>query len=640
MKKVFFLTILVVSISCSSNKEIFTDQDFSEEPISTILSMNAHSVIRNSETVVEIVDEGTAYYTVKEAKTIYDKSNKELAELVIFYDQLRKIEYIKANILDKEGKIIKSFTEDDAFDYSAGDGFSFFSDNRVKVLGLYHNSFPYTVEFEYKMKYDGTMFLPTWYPQMPGQSVTKASLKVIDKTGNGVRFFSKNLKDTVKVNYVDGNKELSWDVNFLTAKEREVLGPPAQEILPVVMIAPTKFEIENSYGDASNWKDFGKWYYELGEGSRVLSNEAKREVLSKIEGLTDEKQIVYALYNYLQTKTRYVSIQLGLGGWKPFPAEYVYENEYGDCKALTNYMLAILEEAGIKSNAVLIRNGISSPPMISEFSSNQFNHVILRVELSNGEVIWLECTSKYYPPGHIGGGNEGKEALMISENGGEIIKTPESSEAENVSATLSKIKIDADGTAELEATRKTKGIIQGDILNTLKPISEKAREEWLTRQLNFNDFNIVEASFDNIVNSKDESSYFFKLNLKDYVSQTSSRLFVPLNKLNAWYFKPEVQEKRNQEIWLPYLFTEEDISVFELPSGYEIESIPKNFRVDKNFGNYSVDYSMSEEGEVVLTRKLMITSKRLPADSYDDFRDFFTAITQSDNNNLVLVRTE
>lgn len=637
--KLLIIVSLVLTACKSEEALIFEEASFQEEPVASILSLNAHSVIRDSEMLVEVKSTSETNVTIKKATTIFKKENKEAGNLIVYYSPLNEIEYIKANIIDRNGDIVKSLSEQDASDYSAYDGFSFFSDNRVKVLDLNYGSFPYTVEVEYRMRYNGGLFLPTWYPQIPGQGVQRASLKVVDYT-NGVRYHTKNLNTEPVVKDTMGAKSIRWDVEFLAAKEREEYGPPVQEILPSVVLAPSKFEIENTSGDASNWKEFGKWYYALGEGSRELSPEAIQEVEEVISGLSSESDKIKALYNYLQNKTRYVSIQLGIGGWKPFSAQYVFENEYGDCKALTNYMQAILEHIGIKSNPVLIRRGVSEPAIISEFSSNQFNHVLLRVELENGEIMWLECTSKYFSPGHIGSGNEDRDALMISNEGGEIIRTPESNSSENISSSVSKIKIDGSGKVTMNTTQTNTGVLQENVQYSLLPISDAAKVEWLERRISANNFDILDTDFSGIENTESKVSYSYILDFKNYTTISSSRIFVPLETINSWSFNPDRDANRKQEIWLPYVFTERDTSVYILPEGYEVEAMPRKASFQTDFANYSIDYVVGEDGNLTLERELVINKKRLAPESYTDFREFFRNVSRSDNKQLVLVQKD
>ena len=153
---------------------------------------------------------------------------------------------------------------------------------------------------------------------------------------------------------------------------------------------------------------------------------------------------------------------MGIGGWKPFPARYVFNNSYGDCKALTNYMLAALEYVGITANAVLI-NATSSRPLIEEFSGNQFNHVILRVVLDNGEEIWLECTSKYLPPNNLGDGYS-KKALLVSKDGGEIVSTPEFTYMDNAQISTYEMVIDEEGSALIGGELTYSGANQSRVL--------------------------------------------------------------------------------------------------------------------------------------------------------------------------------
>ena len=97
---------------------------------------------------------------------------------------------------------------------------------------------------------------------------------------------------------------------------------------------------------------------------------------------------------------QYISIKLGIGGWQPLTAKFVSEKGYGDCKALTNLMMALLKEAGIKSNYVLILAGADENDINTSFPASYFNHVICAVPMA-ADTVWLECTSQVKDPGYM-----------------------------------------------------------------------------------------------------------------------------------------------------------------------------------------------------------------------------------------------
>lgn len=278
-----------------------------------------------------------------------------------------------------------------------------------------------------------------------------------------------------------------------------------------MLVAPGEFEIEGTVGDARTWETFGKWYYDLGAQTRALPDAAKAEIDALVKGVENEREIVAILFNYLQEKNRYVSIQLGIGGWKPFPAEFVFDNSYGDCKALTNYMLAALEYVGIDAHAVLI-NASADRPLIEDFPGNQFNHVVLRVTLENGEEIWLECTSKYLPPNNLGNGYS-KKALLVSAEGGTVVETPDVTNQNNKKVSVYSINIDEQGHAKIEGELAYQGASQGRVLYQLLSVSEAKKTEWLEDMLPTDHKSIELADFSGVDSKKDITSIKYKAQL-------------------------------------------------------------------------------------------------------------------------------
>ena len=138
--------------------------------------------------------------------------------------------------------------------------------------------------------------------------------------------------------------------------------------------------------------------------------------------VTNKQEQIKILYHYLQDETRYVNISIKTGGLKPFPAAFVTEKKYGDCKALTNYMKAMLSHIGITSYYSKIFAADAVKNIDKSFPSQQFNHVILCVPFEK-DTIWLDCTSKG-PFNYLGTFTQNRDAYIIKKNSSFFAKTP------------------------------------------------------------------------------------------------------------------------------------------------------------------------------------------------------------------------
>lgn len=636
MRTVLSICLLVTMYGCGQQKVLFETNPELLKPVSDIYKLGAHSTVRAQETVLTFYDRDHAEYKEHGVVTVLDEEHRNAGSFEMYYDQFRKLEYINVQVRNNAGIIVRNYTIKDANDYSAS-GSNFFSDVRVKVIEAHHYSYPYTVEYEYKYRYSGTLNLPPWYPKSFSQSIEKASFEIIDYTKGNLRYFSRNIEDAPVIQEYPEYTSTKWKLAMELASPREVYSPPYSEIFPNVLTSASSFKVGKSTGNASNWKLFGDWYYELSKGKRKLPAAAKSEIDRLISGIEDERERVKMLYKYMQDQVRYVSIQLGLGGWEPYPADFVYQNKYGDCKALVNFMHAILEYAGIEAQPALIRNGIQSPEVVADFPSNQFNHVVLRVTLENGEIMWLECTSKYIKPGRIGAGNEGKNALLVTSSGGEIIRTEVSEADENVAVRVTEVKLQAGGSAKLNSNLQNKGAMDDDLLHQLKPLSQKKREEWLVKSFSLNDFSLQSYQFFGLDEDHVETGYHTELEVRDFASATSKRLFVPVNKLNQWKVYIPDEEYRSTSLQLPYKFSEVDSTVFKLPEGYIIEALPESMQIENRFGKFSLAVSEGK-GKVMMKRELVIGQQEIEKSEYENFKSFFTTVNKADQAQFVIVQ--
>ncbi|GAB5408194.1 MAG: hypothetical protein BalsKO_05590 [Balneolaceae bacterium] len=632
----FYLGLIVLLGSCAKPGMMYQFASTNYDDINPKYLTNAHSTVRESNIELVIHDPSLATYIEQVAITIHNEEHSDLSIIGVDYDNLSKVNYLNVRLIDKNGSVLKTFSMNDAYDYSQYDGFSFLTDNRIKLIDASSNRYPYTIEYEYSKTLYGTLNLPNWYPSLPDQSVELSSFSIID-FNTGVRTHPVNFEQGLDGGELTNKPGKTWFYNNKSAIAVEPYSPVLENI-PYMLVSPGKFEIGGSKGDATSWNSFGKWYYELGAETRDLPSTTKAEIDALIKDVQNEEEIVSILFNYLQEKNRYVSIQLGIGGWKPFPASFVHENSYGDCKALTNFMLAALEYVGIEAHAVLI-DASSGIPLIEEFPGNQFNHVVLRVTLENREEIWLECTSKYLPPNNLGDGFS-KKALLVSEQGGKIVETPNSTYSENGKVSVYTIKINEDGSADLNVNWTYSGASIASVVYQILPVSISERNKWLESMLSVDENSVKQADFSKVNSTRQSSEIDFVVNIEKYANASNKRLFIPLNKLNKWDLKLENSNNRSLPVRFNYAFTEIDTLHFDVPEGYEIETLPRLGSAEYDFATVEQEVSQIGESRFLYTRSLSLKDREIKAEHYLELEEFFNELRRLDNQQLVLVRKE
>ncbi|MCB0661752.1 MAG: hypothetical protein KDC24_03345, partial [Saprospiraceae bacterium] len=348
---------------------------------------------------------------------------------------------------------------------------------------------------------------------------------------------------------------------------------------------------------------------------------------------TSTKEKIKVLYKYMQDQCRYVSVQIGIGGWQTFPASYVEENKYGDCKALSNYMKALLKVAGIESFMVIISAG-DDPEFVDEnFVQPSFNHAILYVP---EEDMFIECTSKNNPAGYLGDFTDDRLALICGKDGGYLKRTPTYNYTYNTSFNTTDIFFDHNG----NATVNEKQVIQGMehdfyrmALNYITETELKDRivEEYSTPPRSMDKFEMVVAQ-DNPTVSINESFTFNRL-----ASKAGNRLFIPLAPLKNDYEAPEASDNRKHPYQIPYGFTHIDTVIYHFPEKYEIENLSlENTTIDEPFGSFSIQI-LKGENELTIVRKLVRKKVTILARSYNRYLEFYKSIKKLDNNKLILV---
>lgn len=630
MRRLLFpkiLLLLLISISGFS-------QNYHAASITDSLKEKAVAVIRNHEEVLTIVDKGKASYSVKHAITILSKGGDKYSNLIIYYNGFRKVRNITGTVYDANNKIIKRIKQKDIKDVSNVSDFSLYEENRVKYVEQFVNTYPYTVVYEYTIDYKGILHFPVWWPQPSSDiSVEKSTLRVISNKSVSFRYKQQNISEAPKITEKGNEKHTIWTVHNIKAFEPEPMAPPSSDYMPFVMLAPDWFEIEGYEGVMSDWQRFGEWLMKINTNRDNLPEETKQELKTLIGTEKDKYIIAKKLYEYLQNKVRYVSIQLGIGGWQPFDAEIVDKNSYGDCKALSNYMYTLLKAFDIESHYTVVKAGKGKANIFTDFPCSQFNHAILCIPF-DGDTTYLECTDTDSPFGYIGNFTDDRDVLIVTPEGGKIVHTTVYPDTVNTQTRTINAIIDENGDLKTKVTTNYQGL-QYDNVSWLAEQSKEDQEKRLYKRIGIPNMSIHNFGFELNKNRIPLAVENIEFSTKKFASKTGNRMFLKLNVLNNRTFIPKELDKRERDIMQNYAFVDCDTVIFEIPNSYSVEYKPENKTLKTKFGTYGFSVSQ-QENKIIYIRKVHMYKKRFDAEKYDNLIAFYKEMVNSDKEKMVL----
>jgi hypothetical protein len=367
----------------------------------------------------------------------------------------------------------------------------------------------------------------------------------------------------------------------------------------------------------------------------MLPEATRMKIADLTRPFTTTEDKVRVVYNYLQQKTRYVSIQLGIGGFQPFEAKIVDETGYGDCKALSNYTVALLEAAGIKAHYTLVMAGDDEPDMDTSFPSSQFNHVI--VSVPNGkDTLWLECTSQTNPFGYMGRFTGNRKALAITAEGARVVNTPRYGHRENVQSRTATVTVQSTGDAQALVRTVYSGLqYENGNLNFVLDDQER-QKKWIQQTTTIPNFDINKYAFENHKNRIPSAVVSLDLTLRKYATVSGKRVFVAPNLMNRSTFVPEAVEARKTPVVRRFAYTDLDTVHFTLPDGLYPEFLPQPVKISSRFGEYEASYKFDGNG-LLYVRRMKMLKGTYPAESYPELIDFYKAVGKADNVKLVFL---
>ena len=267
--------------------------------------------------------------------------------------------------------------------------------------------------------------------------------------------------------------------------------------------APRRFQSGMGFEatDFRSWADLSAMLAPLFEKAATVEAASPLQAeIDRIRAVSPDPRIRAAeALKLVESQVRYVDLALGTGGLVPADADVTWQRRFGDCKAKSVLLTAILRALDIDATPMLVSTAAGDGLDERLPMANAFDHVITRAMIA-GHTYWLDGTrmgdvtlDTLEPPGY-------KWALPLAPDA-ELVSIPQPPLDKPRRETI--ILTDASAGIGKPAPTKLEIVIRGDsaILEdmALASVGPTRRDEVLMKQL--------EAVLDRFVVTKTSSSY-------------------------------------------------------------------------------------------------------------------------------------
>lgn len=576
--------------------------------------------------------EGICHY--HSVVTILNKRGDNMGSWMDFFqDGHETLGSFSGKLYDAKGDIIKKIKQKEISNYRISEHIAT-DTQRSYVESPSVVSYPYTIEYEWDVKYTNGVISYPLYSPLNGeyQSFQGGTYTLSINSGTEIDYRVSHLPVECEKTTSEGYDVYKWTVPARNAIISDSYEEEAFYRYPKILAHPRSFSYGKYPGRMDSWTTLGDWSCGLAKDRDVLPLEEKEKVHLLTDNLSTNKEKIEALYNYLGKKSRYVAINLGIGGWQPMTATEVSKTGFGDCKALSNFMHSMLKEIGIGSDLVLISTRYKD--LLPDFPNfMQLNHMILCVP--EPDTLWIDCTaSSILPFGTVPTSLRGNECILVKPEGSEIARIPAMKDGEN------KYKMTADIILDESLNMKSAHYSSNcygryfQSMIGLEKKDDKAKSDAVNDIIDLGNCKLSNV----VVKSVTDSIPYMNIECDftaSYGRKNGSRLFIPANPFTS-VSKPKFKEGRTTPIVVRNTMLYEDCIKIHIPEGVTVEGIPSSEALITEFGSMAVVYKQTEDNVLEISQMTVLKSGRYSIEKKDEFIQFYEKVHKSLASTIVL----
>jgi tetratricopeptide (TPR) repeat protein len=422
-----------------------------------------------------------------------------------------------------------------------------------------------------------------------------------------------------------GVREHRWSVRDLPRLEPEPGMPGPSETSPYVHVS--------TY---ASWADVSRFYAGLvreqlrpGPEVRATAERLAAEVKARPgSGQRSERELreelVRAAYDFVVTSTRYVGLEFGIHGYKPYRVDQVLTRRFGDCKDKAGLMQAILASLGIDSRIVLLRMRRLGRVPDRPASLAVFNHAILHVpELD----LWLDGTATGSGSRELPTEDRGASVLVVNPDGPAALGVvPDARPEDNQRQTELRLALSADGSAAVLGRTRVRGAQAPDYRRAYQ--AEGERRSALERSLarTFPGLRVESVTVSDPARIEEDVTLDFRFAAPRLARPENGGLsLLPFGQAATWTETLAPLSARRHDLVLGQPFETRMVLRHALPPGMAPAGLAPPESHATPLGSFRVGLRV-EGNELVAELLVRVEASRVPAAEYPAFRDLLGRI--------------
>jgi hypothetical protein len=365
------------------------------------------------------------------------------------------------------------------------------------------------------------------------------------------------------------------------------------------------------------------WYYSLVENVNSEEDPALIALANQLtENATNEREMVEAIYYWVQRNIKYIAIEDGMEGFVPRPAAAVYQRRYGDCKDMSSIIHTLLRAKGIEAYLTWVGTD-AIPYKYTDLPTTKTDNHMICTYFDGEDYFFLDGTASFLPLGLNPDNIQGKQVLVgRGPKDFLVIDVPETPAESSFFRDSVHVKIDG---SKLIGS----GVLRtgGHFSERFSSIyganaKEKRREQFIRGVLSkgSNKFLIDKYELLNPLEIGQPFDVAYDFNVDSYITSAG----------NEWFLNPHLEKQIQNEFikegtrmahFTRFATHHININRFEIPKGFKIENLPENVSIESEDLFLSCSYKI-KDGILEVVEEVKLKNRMIPEARFQEFNDF------------------